>query len=87
MSDLLEKYRRKAHELHEQGKTGYECTWCGQTKKTRNNYGVFCAGCGYECKTVILTAFGVPVYDAIDAFELQKSAGFLHPMNWIPVNA
>jgi len=78
---IIDKYKRKAHELHEQNKTGHECSYCGILKTTTNNHGTFCAGCGVESRSYVATCFGIPV-DSSDIVPFMKEIGELYYGNF-----
>ena len=71
--DILDKYLHKSAELLEQGKTGYECEYCGNDEfVVKPHYGNCCKGCGVPLGRVYGTVFGVPVYLVNDWLEILR---------------
>ncbi len=73
---IIDIYVNKSMDLAISEKTGLECEYCRNEKTNKNDYGVFCAGCGHEVKQALCFFFGVPVYDRNDYIEILKNADF-----------
>ena len=73
--NVLDRYLKRGRELKEQGKTGYECSFCGVSEVETNRHGTFCKGCAAVKQKPLGVFLGMPIYDPQDVVEIQDRFG------------